>query len=129
MFENLPKAIKVVEVGPRDGLQNESNQIPTAGKVELINHLAKAGLSNIEISSFVSPKWIPQLKDALEVSQSLKLPDVVKSALVPNLKGYERFKEASLGEGEPEPKCRACSDLAFNFNLTPVSLEHLFCNR
>lgn len=98
MFENLPKEVKVVEVGPRDGLQNEEKQIPTEGKVELINQLANAGLKNIEVSSFVSPKWIPQLKDALEVSSSLKLPDVVKSALVPNLKGYERFKGANLDQ-------------------------------
>ena len=95
MFTNLAKEIKIVEVGPRDGLQNEAEKIPTENKVQLIEHLASAGLKNIEISSFVSPKWIPQLADALDVAKKLSLEDVNKSALVPNLKGYERFKEAS----------------------------------
>ena len=98
MFTNLAKEIKVVEVGPRDGLQNEAEKIPTEAKVQLIEALAKAGLKNIEISSFVSPKWIPQLADALEVARQLDLKEVNKSALVPNLKGYERFKEASLDQ-------------------------------
>lgn len=95
MFTNLAKEIKIVEVGPRDGLQNEAEKIPTENKVQLIEHLASAGLKNIEISSFVSPKWIPQLADALEVAKKLSLPEVNKSALVPNVKGYERFKQAS----------------------------------
>lgn len=98
MFENLPGQVKVVEVGPRDGLQNEEKNIPTADKVKLINSLADAGLKNIEVSSFVSPKWIPQLADALEVSQALKLEGVNTSALVPNLKGYERFKQSGLDQ-------------------------------
>ena len=98
MFENLPAQIKVVEVGPRDGLQNEEKNIPTADKVRLIEALAATGLKNIEVSSFVSPKWIPQLADALDVAGALNLPDVNKSALVPNLKGYERFKEAGLNQ-------------------------------
>jgi hydroxymethylglutaryl-CoA lyase len=93
VFENLPKRVKVVEVGPRDGLQNESKTVETRDKVRLIEALAHTGLRNIEITSFVSPKWIPQLADGLEVATSLKLPPGVKvSALVPNLKGYERAK-------------------------------------
>ncbi len=99
MFENLPERVKVVEVGPRDGLQNEDKQVSTADKVRLIEALAKAGLKHIEITSFVSPKWIPQLADGLQVAQSLKLPkEVVTSALVPNLKGYLAAKEAGLAE-------------------------------
>ncbi len=102
MFENLPKKVRVVEVGPRDGLQNEPANVPTDQKVELISSLAAAGLTHIEVSSFVSPKWIPQLADALEVAQGLKLAKfdrpVKKSALVPNLKGYERFCQADLDQ-------------------------------
>ena len=88
MFEGVPKQVKIVEVGPRDGLQNESRQIATADKVRLIEALAASGLKNIEVTSFVSPKWIPQLADGLDVCKSLKLPaDVIQTALVPNLKG------------------------------------------
>lgn len=99
MFERLPETVKVFEVGPRDGLQNESKHVPTADKVRLIEALAQTGLKNIEITSFVSPKWIPQLADGLEVARSVKLPpDVQTSALVPNLKGYESAKQAGLKE-------------------------------
>lgn len=100
MFESLPEKVRVVEVGPRDGLQNEEKKIETAGKIELIEKLADAGLGHIEISSFVSPKWIPQLADASDVAAGLTSlkGKVVTSALVPNEKGYERFKEAGLDQ-------------------------------
>lgn len=99
MFENLPERVKVVEVGPRDGLQNEEKQVSTTDKVRLIEALAKTGLKHIEITSFVSPKWIPQLADGLQVAQSLRLPKaVITSALVPNLKGYEAAKAAGINE-------------------------------
>jgi hydroxymethylglutaryl-CoA lyase len=99
MFENLPDSVKIFEVGPRDGLQNESKQVDTADKIRLIEALAAAGLKNIEITSFVSPKWIPQLADGLDVARMLKLPgDVSTSALVPNMKGYESAKQAGLKE-------------------------------
>ncbi|MCA9804672.1 MAG: hydroxymethylglutaryl-CoA lyase, partial [Cyanobacteria bacterium HKST-UBA02] len=100
MFESLPEKVRVVEVGPRDGLQNEEKKIETAGKIELIEKLADAGLGHIEISSFVSPKWIPQLADASDVAAGLTSlkGKVVTSALVPNEKGYERFKEANLDQ-------------------------------
>ena len=76
LFKNLPKHVKVVEVGPRDGLQNESQIVSTKDKAALITSLIKAGIKNIEITSFVSPKWIPQLADADELCQLLKtLPD------------------------------------------------------
>src|ERR1700730_2238867 len=97
MLEQPPAHVKVVEVGPRDGLQNEAKHVPTPDKVRLIEALACSGLKNIEITSFVSPKWIPQLADGLEVARALKLPlDVVASALVPNLKGYESAAQANL---------------------------------
>jgi len=97
MLDNLPPSVKIFEVGPRDGLQNESRQVDTADKVKLIEALARAGLKHIEITSFVSPKWIPQLADGKEVAQRLHLPpEVMVSALVPNLKGYESAKQAGL---------------------------------
>lgn len=97
MLEKLPPEVKVVEVGPRDGLQNEEQHVKTQDKVRLIESLAAAGLKNIEITSFVSPKWIPQLADGAEVAKAIKLPgDVTVSALVPNLKGYESAKSAGL---------------------------------
>lgn len=101
MFEHLPERVKVVEVGPRDGLQNEPNEVPTPDKLRLIKALADSGLSHIEVTSFVSPKWIPQLKDAGELAQGLpglKIGNVRTSCLVPNLKGYERFKESGINE-------------------------------
>lgn len=97
MLEQPPTQAKVVEVGPRDGLQNESKHVPTSDKVRLIQALGAAGLKNIELTSFVSPKWIPQLADGLDVVQTVELaPDVVTSALVPNLKGYESAKQTKL---------------------------------
>jgi hydroxymethylglutaryl-CoA lyase len=97
MFDNLPKEVTVFEVGPRDGLQNESKHIETADKVALIEAIAQAGLKQIEVTSFVSPKWIPQLADGAQVISSLSLPaDVSISALVPNLKGYEAAKASGL---------------------------------
>ena len=99
MFENLPPHVDVFEVGPRDGLQNEVKQVSTADKVRLIEALAGSGLSHIEITSFVSAKWIPQLSDGLAVAQSVKLPkNVTASALVPNQKGYEAAKSAGVSE-------------------------------
>jgi len=100
MFETLPASIQVVEVGPRDGLQNEAATIATADKLKLIEALAQAGLDQIEITSFVSPKWIPQLADgpdlARQVMQIDSLSRLQTSALVPNLKGYSAAKEAGL---------------------------------
>ncbi|MGN5479758.1 hypothetical protein ACTMU2_31555 [Cupriavidus basilensis] len=64
----LPDAVKIVEVGPRDGLQNEARHVPAAVKVELVNRLSEAGFANIEAASFVSPKWVPQMADGAEVS-------------------------------------------------------------
>ena len=99
MLEKVPPQVKVVEVGPRDGLQNEARQVPTADKVRLIEALGATGLQHIELTSFVSPKWIPQLADAAEVVRTVKLPPAVTtSALVPNMKGYESAKQAGLKE-------------------------------
>ncbi|KAK7091258.1 hydroxymethylglutaryl-CoA lyase, mitochondrial-like [Littorina saxatilis] len=95
----LPTFVKIVEVGPRDGLQNEKNIVPTSVKVEFINKLSETGLPVIEVSSFVSPKWVPQMSDHNEVFAAIKRkPDVVYSALTPNVKGLESALEAKASE-------------------------------
>src|SRR5881392_64747 len=87
----LPKKVRIVEVGPRDGLQNEAMIVPTGKKAEFIRLLAAAGLMDIEVASFVHPKWVPQLADAYDLIEQLDPnPSVRYSALVPNMKGLER---------------------------------------
>jgi hydroxymethylglutaryl-CoA lyase len=96
---SLPKQVKIVEVGPRDGLQNESQLVPTAVKVALIDRLGQAGLKAIEATAFVSPKWVPQMGDAAEVMASLpRRHGVSYPVLVPNLKGFEQALAAGAGE-------------------------------
>ena len=91
--------IRIVEVGPRDGLQNEKTIIATAGKIELIDRLSRTGRRSIEATSFVSPKWIPQLADAAEVFGAIeRKPGVSYPVLVPNEKGYERAREVGARE-------------------------------
>ena len=91
MMASFPKAVKIVEVGPRDGLQNEKTIIPAAAKIGFIDRLSETGLKTIEATSFVSPKWIPQLADAEEVFKGIaKRPGVAYPVLVPNEKGMER---------------------------------------
>jgi hydroxymethylglutaryl-CoA lyase len=91
----MPASVRIVEVGPRDGLQNEKSIIPTAAKVELIDRLSATGLRCIEATSFVSPKWVPQLADAAEVMAAIeRRPGVRYPVLVPNLQGYERARAA-----------------------------------
>lgn len=88
---NLPKHVRIVEVGPRDGLQNEKQPIPTAAKIALIENLVDAGLTYIEAGSFVNPKWVPQMADSAEVFAGIaRKPGVTYAALTPNLQGYER---------------------------------------
>ncbi|XP_029633952.1 hydroxymethylglutaryl-CoA lyase, mitochondrial isoform X1 [Octopus sinensis] len=95
----LPSFVKVVEVGPRDGLQNEKTKIPTATKIEFINKLSQAGFSNIEVTSFVSPKWVPQLGDHEEVMAGIQRhSNVIYSVLTPNLKGFEGALKANADE-------------------------------
>ncbi|GED70603.1 hydroxymethylglutaryl-CoA lyase [Brevibacillus reuszeri] len=91
--------VQIVEVGPRDGLQNEKEIVPVAAKIQLIDKLVAAGLKRVEASSFVNPRWIPQLADAEEVLQGIARPaDVTFSALVPNLRGLERAAASGLRE-------------------------------
>lgn len=87
---NYPSRVKIVDVGPRDGLQNEKSPVPAAVKIELVHRLQDAGLKEIEVTSFVSPKWVPQMADALDVMAGLRrLPGVRYSVLTPNMKGFE----------------------------------------
>lgn len=89
--------VRIVEVGPRDGLQSIKPTIPTLAKVAFVNALSKSGLDEIEVSSFVSPKWVPQLADAAEVFAAIeRAPGVTYMALVPNEKGLERAMEARV---------------------------------
>src|SRR5215471_10423889 len=89
--------VRIVEVGPRDGLQNESTTVPTPKKAEFIRLLVAAGLKQIEVASFVHPKWVPQLADATELIRLLPLaPGVTYCALVPNMKSLERALETGI---------------------------------
>jgi hydroxymethylglutaryl-CoA lyase len=97
MLEALPNQVSIYEVSPRDGLQNEALPIPLEGKRELIQALIAAGLKRIELTSFVSPRWVPQLADAEELAREFKAPPgVTLSALCPNAKGFERARAAGL---------------------------------
>ena len=103
LFERVPDRVSVYEVSPRDGLQNESATVPLSGKVRLIDALVAAGLRRIEITSFVSPRWIPQLADADEVAEVVLAAhpasaDLSLSALCPNAQGLERAKKAGMKE-------------------------------
>ncbi|MCO5568248.1 hypothetical protein L7F22_021944 [Adiantum nelumboides] len=117
-FTGIPKLVKIVEVGPRDGLQNEKAAVPTHVKVELIKRLAGSGLKVVEATSFVSPKWVPQLADAKEVMAGVRL---LKGAqfpvLTPNLRGFE----AAVASGAREVAIFASASEAFskkNINCT-----------
>lgn len=97
MSSKFPSKVQIVEVGPRDGLQNEKKIVSTENKIKLINFLSDSGLESIEVTSFVSPRWVPQLSDAKEVLSGInQKPGVVYSALVPNLKGLERAIDAGV---------------------------------
>src|SRR5271169_2936820 len=99
IFASLPKRVTVVEVGPRDGLQNEHAIIPTGVKVRFIDALSDAGLPAIEATSFVSPKAIPQLADAADVLRAIRHRTGVRyPVLVPNERGFERAREAGAHE-------------------------------
>ena len=95
----LPAKVKLVEVGPRDGLQNEPETVSTAVKIELIDRLAGSGLQSIEVGSFVSPKWVPQMADTADVMSGLAVRDGVRyGVLVPNMQGFEAARSAGAKE-------------------------------
>jgi hydroxymethylglutaryl-CoA lyase len=92
----LPAKVHVTEVGPRDGLQNEARFMPTAEKIRLIEMLARTGVTEIEITSFTNPKWIPNLADAAEVVEATRALGVDMLALIPNRRGLDRAVAAGI---------------------------------
>lgn len=119
-MSELPASVRIVEVGPRDGLQNEKAIIPAAAKIELIDRLSATGLRSIEATSFVSPKWVPQLADAAEVFTGIrKAPGVSYPVLVPNLQGYER----ALAVGAKEVAVFSAASEAFNRKNINASID------
>jgi hydroxymethylglutaryl-CoA lyase len=95
----LPQHVKIVEVGPRDGLQNEKEFVPTAIKIDLINRLSAAGFRNVEAASFVSPKWVPQMADGADVMAGIeRRAGTIYSVLTPNLRGFEGALAARADE-------------------------------
>ena len=96
---SFPRKVRIVDVGPRDGLQNEQKSVPTAAKIELVHRLADAGLPAIEATAFVSPKWVPQMADHAEVMAGIaKKPGIAYPVLVPNLQGFEAARAAGAEE-------------------------------
>ena len=111
MNTKLPSRVKLVDVGPRDGLQNEKAPVPAAVKVELVHRLQAAGLKEIEVTSFVSPKWVPQMADAAEVMAGItRRPGVRYAVLTPNLQGFE----AALASNPDEVVVFASASEAFS---------------
>jgi hydroxymethylglutaryl-CoA lyase len=96
---SLPSQVKIVEVGPRDGLQNEQQPVGAAVKIELVDRLSRAGFANIEAAAFVSPKWVPQMATSAEVMAGIaRRPGTIYSALTPNLQGFEAARAAGADE-------------------------------
>ncbi|XP_020222413.1 hydroxymethylglutaryl-CoA lyase, mitochondrial [Cajanus cajan] len=119
-MKGIPKFVKIVEVGPRDGLQNEKNIVPTDVKIELIHRLASSGLSVVEATSFVSPKWVPQLADAKDVMQAVQnLGGIRLPVLTPNLKGFE----AAIAAGAREVAVFASASESFSKSNINCSIE------
>ena len=116
----MPDRIRIVEVGPRDGLQNEKTLVPAAAKIELIDRLSRTGLRTIEATSFVSPKWVPQLADAAEVFAGIaRRPGIAYPVLVPNLQGYER----AVAVGAEEVAVFTAASDAFNRRNTNAGID------
>nr|XP_018868196.1 hydroxymethylglutaryl-CoA lyase, mitochondrial isoform X2 [Gorilla gorilla gorilla] len=119
----LPKRVKIVEVGPRDGLQNEKNIVSTPVKIKLIDMLSEAGLSVIETTSFVSPKWVPQMGDHTEVLKGIqKFPGISYPVLTPNLKGFE----AAVAAGAKEVAIFGAASELFTKKNINCSIEESF---
>jgi hydroxymethylglutaryl-CoA lyase len=130
----LPKRVKIVEVGPRDGLQNEKTIVPASVKIDFINRLSDTGLATIETTSFVSPKWVPQMGDNSEVFQGIqKKKNVAYTTLVPNLKGMEQALKAgckeiavftAASEGFTKKNINCTIDESFDKFKDVVSMAH-----
>ncbi|KAM4694618.1 3-hydroxymethyl-3-methylglutaryl-CoA lyase, cytoplasmic isoform 2-T2 [Discoglossus pictus] len=116
----LPQYVKIVEVGPRDGLQNEKTFVPTNVKIELINRLSEAGLPVVEVTSFVSSKWVPQMSDHTEVMQGIKKhPRVQYPVLTPNLQGFH----AAIAAGATEVSVFGAASESFSEKNINCSIE------
>ena len=114
-MKNVPAKVKIVDVGPRDGLQNEKMPVPAAVKIGLIHRLQDAGLREIEVTSFVSPKWVPQMGDAAEVMAGIeRKPGVRYSVLTPNMKGFEAAVSAPRAQWPDEIVVFAAASEAFS---------------
>ncbi len=112
---SLPTRVKLVEVGPRDGLQNEKQTVPAAIKIELVQRLQEAGLREIEVNSFVSPKWVPQMADNREVMAGIvRRPGVRYSVLTPNLQGFEAAVAAPRAQWPDEIVVFAAASESFS---------------
>jgi hydroxymethylglutaryl-CoA lyase len=123
MLDQLPDRVSVYEVSPRDGLQNEAAPIPLEGKKRLIEALVRSGLTRIELTSFVSPRWVPQLADAEELVRQVQAPpNVTFSALCPNAKGLER----ALAVGLPEIAVFMSASETHNKKNTNKTIEQSF---
>ena len=115
----FPADVRIVEVGPRDGLQNEQVDIGTASKIELIDRLSRTGLRSIEATAFVSPKWVPQMADAAAVLDGItRQPGIAYPVLVPNEQGYERARAA----GATEVAVFTAASEAFNLKNTNATI-------
>ncbi|TYJ12340.1 hypothetical protein E1A91_A11G342700v1 [Gossypium mustelinum] len=120
VLRNLPAHVKIVEVGPRDGLQNEKEIVPTSTKVQLIKMLVSSGLTVVEATSFVSPKWVPQLADAKDVMDAIQnIQGARFPVLTPNLKGFE----AAVSAGAKEVAIFASASESFSKSNINCSIE------
>jgi hydroxymethylglutaryl-CoA lyase len=123
-MQTLPKSVKIVEVGPRDGLQSQSQVISSEDKINYIDLLSETGLQEIEVTSFVSPKWIPQLADAAEVSRSInRHPEIIYTALVPNFQGLQnaikcQFRSVAVFTAASESFSQKNTNCSINDSMT-----------
>ena len=121
---SLPTKVKLVDVGPRDGLQNEKQPVPASIKIELVHRLQEAGLKEIEVTSFVSPKWVPQMSDNAQVMAGIqRQPGVRYSVLTPNLKGLEAALAAPRAQWPDEIVVFASASEAFSHRNINCSIE------
>ena len=121
---NMPTKVKLVDVGPRDGLQNEKLPVPAAVKIELVHRLQEAGLKEVEVTSFVSPKWVPQMADNAQVMAGIaRQPGVRYSVLTPNMKGLDAAMAAPRGQWPDEIVVFAAASEAFSQRNINCSIE------
>ncbi len=121
---NLPRKVKLVDVGPRDGLQNEKQNVPAAVKIELVHRLQAAGFTEVEVTSFVSPKWVPQMADNAQVMAGIQRePGVRYSVLTPNMKGLEAAMASPRSEWPDEIVVFAAATEGFSHRNINCSIE------